>query len=306
LDLKQLEYFTRVAEMGSFTRASIALDIAQPTLSRQVRLLESELQQHLLIRDGRGVVPNEAGKILLEHARGVLYQVSLIKDELDRTRGLAAGRVAVGLPPSPARVLTVPLSHTFKQRFPDASITIKEGLSESLKNALLNGQLDVALIYNPHTLRSIDLTPIREDSLYMVIKNDGTASETETVTLEQLAEVPLLIPSEPHSIRMLLAREMSAMGHRLRIALEIDSVQSILDLVLDGAGAAILPLHAVQTSRHPEAFTAQEILAPSLKTRLALARCSNRPQTEIQKAMETLLIDIAKKYLGPQPTFPSD
>ena len=75
MDLKQLEYFVRVAEMGSFTRAAIALNVAQPALSRQVRLLEVELRQNLLKRNGRGAIPTEAGQLLLEHGRGILHQV---------------------------------------------------------------------------------------------------------------------------------------------------------------------------------------------------------------------------------------
>ena len=79
MDLKQLSYFVRVAEMGSFTRASIVLDIAQPALSRQVRLLEVELRQSLLIRNGRGITLTEAGKVLLEHSRGVLHQMERLR-----------------------------------------------------------------------------------------------------------------------------------------------------------------------------------------------------------------------------------
>ncbi|MDO8284058.1 MAG: LysR family transcriptional regulator, partial [Rhodoferax sp.] len=100
MDLKQLEYFVRVAELGSFTRAAIALDIAQPALSRQVRLLEVELRQTLLTRNGRGALPTEAGKLLLAHGRGILHQVERAKEELGRVRGSLAGRVAVGLPTS--------------------------------------------------------------------------------------------------------------------------------------------------------------------------------------------------------------
>ena len=65
MDLKQLEYFVRVAELGSFTRASIALAIAQPALSRQIRLLEVKLRQNLSTRNGRGALPTEAGQLLL-------------------------------------------------------------------------------------------------------------------------------------------------------------------------------------------------------------------------------------------------
>lgn len=73
MDLKQIEYFVRVAELGGFTRAAAALGIAQPALSRQVRLLEVELRQNLLARDGRGAVPTEAGRLLLAHGRGILH-----------------------------------------------------------------------------------------------------------------------------------------------------------------------------------------------------------------------------------------
>ena len=107
MDLKQLEYFVRVAELGSFTRASIALDIAQPALSRQVRLLEVELRQNLLVRNGRGAAPTEAGKLLLEHARGILHQVERAREELGRVRGALAGRVAIGLPPGSAQAQQV-------------------------------------------------------------------------------------------------------------------------------------------------------------------------------------------------------
>jgi LysR family nitrogen assimilation transcriptional regulator len=110
MDLKQLEYFVRVAELGSFTKAALALDVAQPALSRQVRLLEVELRQNLLIRNGRGATPTDAGKLLLEHGRGILHQVERAREELGRVRGALAGRVAIGLPPSLARVMTVPLT----------------------------------------------------------------------------------------------------------------------------------------------------------------------------------------------------
>jgi len=97
MDLKQLEYFTRVAELGSFTQASHALDIAQPALSRQVRLLEVELRQNLLNRNGRGVTTTEAGKLLLDHCRGILHQI-----DLDIGRGDV-----------PWTCLTDPLGHEF-------------------------------------------------------------------------------------------------------------------------------------------------------------------------------------------------
>ncbi len=299
MDLKQLEYFVRVAEMGSFTRASISLDIAQPTLSRQIRLLESELQQHLLIRDGRGVAANEAGKLLLEHARGILHQVSRTREELDRARGLTSGVVAVGLPPSPARIITVPLTHEFVRRYPCATLTIRENLSVNLSEALLNGQLDLALLYNTPPIRDITLCPVRQDPLYLILHN-AESYDGKPIRLEKLSEIPLLMPNKPHSLRMLLEREMAAIGAHPKIRMEIDSVPAILDLVLDGSGAAVLPLHAVQTSGKRESFVVREIVGPAVQSRIAVATSSTRPLTAIQRATAEMLAEIAIEHLAPQ------
>ena len=132
MDLKQIEYFVRVAELGSFTRAAVVLNIAQPALSRQVRLLEVELRQNLLVRNGRGAVPTEAGKLLLEHGRGILHQVERAREELGRVRGALAGRVAIGLPTSVARVMTVPLTRAFRNELPEVRLSISEGLSGAI------------------------------------------------------------------------------------------------------------------------------------------------------------------------------
>ena len=168
MDLKQLEYFVRVAELGSFTRAAIALDIAQPALSRQVRLLEVELRQTLLTRNGRGAVPTEAGKLLLAHGRGILHQVERAKEELGRVRGSLAGRVAVGLPTSVARMLTVPLTRAFRQQMPDATISISEGLSVAMQDSLVNGRLDIAVLYNAQSSAEIETVALQDEDLLLV------------------------------------------------------------------------------------------------------------------------------------------
>ena len=149
MDLKQLEYFVRVAELGSFTKASNLLDIAQPALSRQIRLLETELRQNLLIRNGRGVAVTDAGKVLLEHGRGILHQVDRAKEDVSMVRGTLAGRVALGLPPSMAKIINLPLTREFRKMMPDAKLSIIEGLSVAMQESLLAGRLDIALLYNP-------------------------------------------------------------------------------------------------------------------------------------------------------------
>src|SRR5690606_28138936 len=177
MDLKQLAYFVRVAELGSFTKASQALDVAQPALSRQVRLLEVELRQNLLVRNGRGATPTEAGRLLLEHGRGILHQVERAREELGRVRGSLAGRVAIGLPPSLARVLTVPLTRAFRQQLPEASLSISEGLSTTMQDWLLTGRLDIAVLYNAQPAPEIEIKPLRDEDLILVQKRPAGLAE---------------------------------------------------------------------------------------------------------------------------------
>jgi LysR family nitrogen assimilation transcriptional regulator len=292
MDLKQLEYFVRVAELGSFTRASIALDIAQPALSRQVRLLEVELRQSLLVRNGRGATPTEAGKLLLEHARGILHQVERAREELGRVRGALAGRVAIGLPPSLARVLTVPLTRAFREQMPDAQLSISEGLSAAMQEWLVNGRLDIAVLYNAQPANGIEITPLLDEDLLLVqLRPPGLPEDPPPapIALRDVAKLPLVIPSRPNAIRMHVESEMAGIGCRPVIALEIDGVSAILDLVADGAGNAILSRNAVASSVKPSAFTVRAINEPPLRTRLSLATSSLRPATLTQQATLELM-----------------
>ncbi|MCM3562164.1 LysR substrate-binding domain-containing protein [Hydrogenophaga intermedia] len=296
MDLKQLEYFVRVAELGSFTRAAIALDVAQPALSRQVRLLEVELRQTLLVRNGRGATPTEAGKLLLAHGRGILHQVERAKEELGRVRGALAGRVAIGLPPSLARVLAVPLTRAFRQKLPQASLSISEGLSVTMQEWLLTGRLDIAVLYNAQPLPEIEIQPLREEELWLVLQRPPGLSEEPPpppMPLRELAEVPLIIPSRPNAVRMQVERELAALGYRPNVALEIDGVSAILDLVADGAGAALLSDNAVASSIRPSAYRLRGI-DPPMRTRLSLATSAQRPATLTQQSTIDLIRETLK------------
>jgi LysR family nitrogen assimilation transcriptional regulator len=301
MDLKQLEYFVRVAELGSFTRAAAALEVAQPALSRQVRLLEVELRQNLLTRNGRGAAPTEAGKLLLEHGRGILHQVERAREELGRVRGALAGRVAIGLPPSVAKAMAVPLIREFRRRMPEATLSISEGLSVAMHESLANGRLDIALLYNASPAPDIELTPLLEEPLFLVQRQTGKARPTakpRPVPLREVAKLPLVIPSRPNAIRMLVENEMANLGCRPQVALEIDGVAAILDLVADGAGSAVLSRNAVATSARPQAFAIRPIGAPALRSKLLLAISSQRPATLTQKAMFQLIQQFARALLA--------
>ena len=305
MDLKQIEYFVRVAELGGFTRAAAALGVAQPALSRQVRLLEVELRQNLLARDGRGAVPTEAGRLLLAHGRGILHQVERAREELGRVRGALAGRVAIGLPPSLARMLTVPLTRAFRARMPEAVLSISEGLSTAMQEALVNGRLDIAVLYNARPSNELDITALQQEELFLVqLRGAGSTPPRATappISLKALADLPLVIPSRPNAIRMQVEAEMAAIGCRPQVALEIDGVAAILDLVADGAGCAVLSRNAVASSVKPSLYTLRPIRSPSLRTQIAMATSAQRPSTLTQQATQGLIRETLATLTGPPP-----
>jgi LysR family nitrogen assimilation transcriptional regulator len=294
MDLKQLSYFVRVAELGSFTRASIVLDIAQPALSRQVRLLEVELHQNLLVRNGRGITLTEAGRVLLEHSRGVLHQMERLREELSRVRGSLAGRVAIGLPPTLGRILAVPVTREFKRLMPEATLSIVDGLSKTMQESLLTGQLDIALLYNAFPSPGVELRPVLQDELLLV---QGGGNADGAVELKDIPQYPLIIPRRPNAIRMHVETALLNIGVQPRIAMEVDSVATILDLVADGVGNAILSRHAVLTAAQPERFSTRQITNPGLYPLLSVAIGADRPTTSTQQATLEILERITREVL---------
>jgi LysR family nitrogen assimilation transcriptional regulator len=296
MDIKQLSYFVRVAELGSFTRASVVLDIAQPALSRQVRLLEVELRQNLLVRNGRGITLTEAGKALLEHSRGVLHQMDRLREELSRVRGSLAGGVAIGLPPTLGRILAVPVTREFKRLMPEATLSITEGLSKTMQEGLLTGQLDIALLYNALPTPGVELRPVLRDELLLVQGGDGPP-HAGPIDLKALGAYPLIIPGRPNAIRMHVETALVNIGVQPRIAMEVDGVATILDLVADGLGCAVLSSHAVSTAAQPERFTTRRIVNPGLHPLLSVAVGAYRPATSTQQATLDILDRVAKEIL---------
>ncbi len=305
MDLKQLQYFVRVAELGSFTRASIALDIAQPALSRQIRLLEVELRQNLLTRNGRGATPTEAGKLLLQHGRGILHQVALTLEELSVARGAMTGRVAIGLPPSLSKLITVPLARAFRVQLPQAQLTLTEGFSVLMHEGLRVGNLDLAVLYNPDQSADMEASTLHDDELVLISPVTAKATKTPRskarvapIKLGSVTELPLILPSRPNAFRILIEGEMMRIGKHPKVVLEVDSLNSILSLVKEGMGHAILPSYSLRNFENASAFRVTPINSPCVRSRLRLVWSARRPTTQTQKRAAEILTEVVHQTIG--------
>lgn len=298
MDLKQLEYFVQVAEFGSFTLASRFLSIAQPALSRQVRALEVEVRQTLFQRTGRGVTLTAAGKRLLDHARGILQQVRRAQLDLEQQRGAVSGRLVIGLPPSVSRTLAGPLVRGFRERF-DARFGVVEGLSDHLLEWLAVGRVDFALVYSGVSQSGIELSALRVEPIYLVGARPASARDRlvgAPASLAQLAATELVIPPRPHSMRMLIDAALADAGLEARVALEIESVPTILDLVQHDGFHAVLTLNAVRRSGNEQQLMARPIGKPRLSTTLRLATSVQRPAGRLMEQAIALVRELVSQH----------
>lgn len=294
MDLKQLEYFRQVAELGSFSRASTFLDVAQPALSRQVRALEVELHVTLFERNGRGVIMTDSGKRLLEHCRDILQLVEQAKRHVSEQRDVAEGTLVLGLPAVLSRTMTVPLVEAFHQHFPHSILRTIEGLSVYIPEWLTIGRLDCAVIYNATPMPNIELAPLAQESLYLISqgpKQPTGSAVGPAISLREAAELPLIVPGRPHTLGLFLEAAMHSVGRKLNVIHEVESIPAIVDLVRHGHGYAILPLNALDTSqrRWNEDLFVCPIVEPPLICDLWMATSAHRPDSPlIKKALEVV------------------
>lgn len=308
MDLKQIRAFVQVAELGSFTRAAAVLQIAQPALSRQVRALEVDLRQTLFARNGRGVTLTEAGTRLLAHGRGILQQVERARQDLADPGGAVAGLLSIGLPPSLSRTLTAPLVGAFRSRFPRATLTMIEGLSNYTLEWLEQGRIDCAVVYNATPSGAVDLQPVVDEQLFLVSARAGgprtrRPAPPRPASLADVAAHDLVIPSRPHAIRMRLETVLAQAGLKPRVDLEIESVPAILDLVHSHPLHAVLSRSALLASGHEADFAARPIVlgprrAP-LATTLWIATSAHRPRGPLLEQTVALLAELLRRDLAP-------
>jgi LysR family nitrogen assimilation transcriptional regulator len=300
MNLKQLEYFVSVAELGSFSKAALALDIAQPALSRQVRALEVELRETLLLRNGRGVSLTEAGQRLFEHSVAILNQVAQAREDMGARRDEPVGGITIGLPPSIGRQLTLPLIDGFRRQLPKARLAIVEGLSSHIAEWLASGRIDLGLVYNPESAAHLTIKPLLKEPLCLVsaaraVEPASAPPPTRgPLPLKSLARYALVVPERQHVIRRLLESQATLAGLRLDIAWEVSSIAAIIDLVCAGYGHAVLNASAVAASGRADELVARPLVEPVLDSVLCLAVPAHKRATPLQRHAAALLTELVR------------
>jgi len=299
MTLNQLEYFIQVAEHGSFSKAALVLDVAQPALSRQVRALETELHETLFLRNGRGVELTEAGRRLLEHGQGILHLVTQAREDLSAHRNEPVGQIVVAMPPTQARMLTRPLIEGFAKDCPRARLVIVEGFSTHITEWLMSGRADLGLVYNPEPLPSLEILPLREEAL--VLLSPADAAPRAALTLSQISRFPLIMPQRGHVFRKRMEEAAAMAGVQLNVTWEVSSVPAILDLVAAGLGHAAIGESALLAFEHPERLAVTPFKPQDVKTTLCLVTPALKRSTPLTQRTAALLMKLVRNHQG-RPT----
>lgn len=316
MELRQIRYFLHVAEHGSFSKAAERLAVAQSALSRQIRLLEEEVGQRLLMRNGRGAVPTEAGRRMLDHCHTILQQVESARHDLAAMRDAPSGAIAIGMPPSAGRVLVMPLIDAFRVALPQATISIVEGLSADLVERLLTGRIALALAYEPSPGSALRIVPLAQQELFLIgaaappakIRSDArdrardrTRDRTsrafaKAVPFDTLGTIPLIIPGRTHAVRQHIEAELLKAGIAINVMCEVDGIPALLEMVAQGMGHAILPLDAIPV-RDLERYKLSPIAVPGLSIGLSAVVLANRPLSALTRATLKLIEQVVPETL---------
>ena len=267
LDLKRLQYFVAVADTGSFSVAAASLHLAQSTLSGHVLALEKELGQALLVRHGRGAEPTESGRALLAHARGIFELADQARTDMLDRQASPRGQVTVGLPPHVALRLSADIVSGFRAQYPNAMVCIEEALSIRLREWLIAGRLDMALLFDPPASPQLHMETMLRESLVVF----GTVPLPAQMRLADVADLPLVLPRAPNAIRQLLESHVGPRRLTLRVVAEVDSIQTVLSIVARGTACTVLPASSVQFWKHSTPLRTAVIHAPTIRNRLVLA-----------------------------------
>lgn len=249
MDLRQLEIFVKVAELGSFSRAAEALFLTQPTVSEHIRTLEDELGVRLLDRLGRGAAVTKGGALLLSHAQRMLALAREARQAMESFQGRMSGELLVGASTIPGEYILPALIGRFKEKFPDIAITLLIGDSQGAIEWVAEGRAEIGVVGARPPHRGVEFRELMPDDIVLIVSAAHPWQGRKQVTLLELRGEPLLLRERGSGTRAALEsalREAGADVADFRVVGEMGSTQAIKQAVKAGVGVSLLSRRAVE------------------------------------------------------------
>ncbi|MCW0209892.1 MAG: LysR family transcriptional regulator [Achromobacter sp.] len=307
MDLRKIENLIHVADSGSFSKAASVLGIAQSALGRQVRKLEEECGCALLYRNGRGVSLTPEGEKLLDRLRPLLAQMTRVVTEFHDDQKSPSGQVTLGLTPTLCHMVGMPLVAEVWKRHPRIQLNVITGYSGYVHEWLANARVDIAVLHDARRSQHIAVDPLAELDLALVSPAQNlspAARALACIDFEQLRGLPLALPTRNHGLRRTLEHAAAQAGLPLDVAFEMDALELMKEIVLEGMAHTVLALPAVVRELASGQLVARRIVNPGLSTRLMLATASSRPLTQAVKIVQGILRELLAAMASSAPYRP--
>ncbi|MEX1009054.1 MAG: LysR substrate-binding domain-containing protein [Acidimicrobiia bacterium] len=240
MELRHLDTLLAIAEEGSFTAAADALNTVQSNVSDQIRQLELELGVPLLVRGRRGAEPTEFGAVVLERARRVQRELEAMRADLSMLQGLEAGHARLGVVGTASRWLMPALVADLRTRAPGVRLRVNEGASERLWAEVIEGELAQAVVTQPVDDRRLIVEHLLDEALVALVHAD-TPLPAEPVPLAALSKLSFVLPPAGNPLRIEVESAAASQGLTLEVAVEVEGIRLIAELVAAGDYGSILP-----------------------------------------------------------------
>ncbi len=294
MQYRQLRYFVKVVECGSFSRAASTIHVAQPALSQQIAQLEEQLGVTLLLRSARGVRPTAAGDVLYREASSILRQLEEIPDIVRSKGGAAEGAVRLGM--SSTVLATAPASFILecKAELPNVALIMAVSDSPTIKSRVRASELDLGLILEDELAPTFVRKPLFRQQLYLV--RHKSTPETTTSSHAELAATPLILPPQPNMTRTALDRAFAAAGLSPNVVMEADVVSNILSSIRTGIGSSVLPKGDL-TDLSGSDLARPIAIDPPLYLTCSLISSDNFPLTDAGESVRDLFTRFVERHL---------
>ncbi|MEU9829059.1 LysR family transcriptional regulator [Micromonospora chersina] len=291
MQLHQLRYFVAVAELRHFTQAADLVGITQPSLSKQIHALETDLGAPLFERVRGKIALTAAGEVLLPLAKRILADVDTATREVQELVGLRRGRVRLGATPSLATSLAPPVLRRFRDAHPTVDLRVEEGGSQDLVRDLLRGDLDLALIIEPSTGTDPGLRadPILRESLVVASVDPlPAASERGEVRITDLRDLPLVMFREGYDLRDATLQACRAAGFEPTLSVDGGEMDAVLSFVEAGLGVALVP--GIVVARRA-GIRVTRLVPPGVRRTIAVARRRDVVPTHAGRELRRILLE---------------
>src|ERR1700743_2344147 len=304
MDFRQIRYFIAIAEKGGLSAASQVVHVAPPALSTQIANLEDELGVKLFERHGRGVKLTASGTTFLKHAYIIRDQISAARQEVTQSLPEPSGIVYAGLPMTTSNVLAVPIIEHVRYAYQKIDLRIVDGMSGDVGTWLIEGRLDVAVLYEAHNSVASSAIPLIEDDLLRSGLDGPDLHDLDQIPFSDLRRFPQIASSDQHALRRLLDDTATRQRASLNYVQTIDSIPQLRELVLRGIGYTILPRIAFADTPHAERLKFVPIHNPDLRLRSWLCVTPRREPARAapcgQSAVQYVILDMvgSGRWLG--------